>query len=132
MPDRDEPSLRVSLPPKAQHLTMVRRLLGNFARHLGMGERAIGDLKTVVSEACAVAVAGDAGAQGRAVRVEARRDGPDLAVAVRDQGSGLRTLDAANGDGPGLGLKLIAALSRFEISEAPEGGTVVSMRLPLS
>jgi anti-sigma regulatory factor (Ser/Thr protein kinase) len=110
---------------------MVRRLLGNFAGHLGMGERGIGDLKTVVSEACALAVAGDPGGQGQTLRVEARRDGSDLTVAVRDRGNGLRKLESGNGDGPGLGLKLISALSRFEISEPPEGGTVVSMHVPL-
>lgn len=130
MPARDEPHLLVSLPPRARHITLVRRILGSFAQHLGMEERAIGDLKTVVSEACALAVQGDSGG-GHAVRVEARRDGSELAVAVSDRGDGLRELGADNGDRPGLGLKLIAGLSRFEIAEPAEGGTVVSMHLSL-
>lgn len=130
MPTRDEPNLLVSLPPRARHLKLVRRVLGNFAQHLGMGERAIGDLKTVVSEACALAVKRNPGG-GDAVRVEARREGSELAVSVRDRGLAQPRSGDGDGDGTGLGLQLIAGLSRFEIAEPAGGGTVVSMRLPL-
>lgn len=111
---------------------MVRHVLGDFAEHLGMVEPTVGDLKTVVNEACALAVGGAAGEpRSRPVRVEAECDGADLTVVVHDRGSRLRLLESGDGEEPTLGLKLIAALSSFEISDLPEGGTAVSMRLPL-
>jgi anti-sigma regulatory factor (Ser/Thr protein kinase) len=137
---RDDPSLIVTLPPRARHLALVRRIVGGYACHLGMADQTVEDLKTVVSEACAIAVDDERSAPAESVRVEARRDGPDLAVAVRERGEALGKIESragtasSNGDGGGdddLRVRLIARLSRFEVCRVPEGGTEISMRLPL-
>lgn len=126
-----DPNLLVTLPPRPQHLALVRRVLGGYATHLGMREEGVGDLKTVVSEACAIAVNASPDASGGAVRIEASCDGADIAVAVRDRGNGLGGISAADGESPRLGMRLIAALSsRYDVIESPEG-TEINISVPL-
>jgi hypothetical protein len=131
---RDDPNLIVTLPPRARHLALVRRIVGGYACHLGMADQTVEDLKTVVSEACAIAVDDERSAPAESVRVEARRE------AVRERGEALGKIESragtasSNGDGGGdddLRVRLIARLSRFEVCRVPEGGTEISMRLPL-
>ena len=96
-----------------------------------MAEPGIGDLKTVVSEACALAI-GSPAALGGPVRVEASRQGSELAVVVRDGSSRIDRIGENDGDGAGLGLQLISTLSsRFQISESSEGGREIRVCLPL-
>jgi serine/threonine-protein kinase RsbW len=127
----DDPNLLVTLPPRPQHLALVRRVLGGYASHLGMREEGVGDLKTVVSEACAIAVNASPGARGSPVQIEASCDGADIAVAVRDRGNGLGGIRGADGESPRLGMRLIAALSgRFDVVESPHG-TEINISMPL-
>ena len=51
------PGLRLTLPAEAENVTLVRHALAGLAESLGMGENAIADLKTVVTEACMNVVA---------------------------------------------------------------------------
>ncbi|MGH7674126.1 MAG: sensor histidine kinase [Gemmatimonadales bacterium] len=67
------------------------------------------------------------------LRIEARREGDELVLAVVDDGPGT---DAAAGEGVGLGntrerlATLYADRARLELARTPEGGTRVTVRLP--
>jgi hypothetical protein len=93
----------------------------------------IGDLKTVVTEACMNCVVHAYEETQGSIEVDARRDDDALVVTVRDQGAGIRPRVDVPRDSLRMGLPLIAALSSsFEISGAPGAGTVVTMRMSLS
>jgi anti-sigma regulatory factor (Ser/Thr protein kinase) len=102
-----------------------------------MAEPGIGDLKTVVTEACMnVVVHAYPGEEPGPLQVEAVPDDGGLTVSVRDFGGGIRPNPAAdNGDerqSLKIGLTLIAALSgSFAISGGIGHGTEVTMRLAL-
>ena len=66
------------------------------------------------------------------VRVTVEQDGqPEVYVAVRDEGSGLRP--RPDSPGLGLGLPLIAQLSNgLWVADGTGAGTVVSMRFDLA
>ncbi len=130
------PTLLIGLPAKAEGVPLVRHVVTSFAERLGMVEPTVGDLKTVVTEACANAVIHAYSAEPGTIDVRASQEGAELTIVVRDRGGGLgrsvpgRDEDAA--EGLGLGLDLIAALcSAFEITLPRDGGTEVMMRLPL-
>src|SRR5262245_34161554 len=128
------PDLRLVLPAKAENVGVVRHALAGLAEALGMEPGRIGDLKTVVTEACMNAVVhayADEG--GGPMEVDATRDEGALVVVVRDHGSGIRPRADIERQSLRMGLPLIAALSNgFEISGGPDRGTVVTMRLLLS
>jgi anti-sigma regulatory factor (Ser/Thr protein kinase) len=128
----DEPSLAVTLPPQPRYLALARWVGRAFAEGLGVGEPKLADVQTVINEACALALTGDAGGEARPVRIEANRSGGHFSIIVRDRGQGLRRATAGNGDRQHLGLQLISGLSReFEIAEADNGGTELRMLLAL-
>jgi serine/threonine-protein kinase RsbW len=124
--------LQMTLPAKAENVTIVRHALAGLATEIGMDDPGLADLKTVVTEACMnVAVHAYQGQPGP-LSVEATPDEDGLTVVVRDEGNGIRPL--ADPDRPSLrlGLSLIAALSSsFAISGGLDRGTEVTMRIPL-
>jgi serine/threonine-protein kinase RsbW len=97
-----------------------------------MREPQLGDLKTVVSEACANVVLHAYPDGGGYFEVEARAESGEIAVVIRDFGVGLRPEVRPERTSLRLGLGLIAALAgRYEIFGHPEGGTEVRIGLPL-
>jgi serine/threonine-protein kinase RsbW len=124
--------LKITLPARAENVTLVRHALAGLAESLGMTEDAVADLKTVVTEACMnVVVHAYPDAEGPLV-VEALQDGGDLAVVVEDFGGGIRPRADVERSSLRLGLSLIAALSTsFEISGGLDRGTRITMRLPV-
>jgi anti-sigma regulatory factor (Ser/Thr protein kinase) len=112
---------------------LARHSVANLASDLGMGEPALGDLRLVVTEACANVVCHAYPNEAGSFDVEAFPDGADLAVVVRDYGIGIRPkAPGRRDDSLQMGLGLISQLSRrFEIGGGAEGGTVVRMHLPL-
>jgi hypothetical protein len=147
--------LRASLDPRAHEVTLEEELevLGHY---LGIERTRYGDrlavrldvapdalparvphllLQPLVENAIRHGIAPRPG-PGR-VEVRARRDGDDLHVVVRDDGLGGDALPRERGV-PGLGLsntrrrlrRLYGRRQRFRACPAPEGGFVVSMRLP--
>jgi anti-sigma regulatory factor (Ser/Thr protein kinase) len=125
------PKLALSLPPRPQYLALVRRVTAAFAEFLGAREPTIGDLRTVVSEACSLAVSAGPPESG-AVRVEVHRDDQEFSIVVRERGEGLKQITAGDGDSLPLSLKVISTFSsHFEVSEHRPGETALNIRLPL-
>jgi serine/threonine-protein kinase RsbW len=128
----DVPGLLIRLPAKPANVAVVRHAVAGLAEQLGMSESGIGDLKTVVTEACMnVAIhAYDDGAGP--LEVEAFPEDEGLTVCVRDSGAGIRPRPDVERPSLRIGLTLIAALSsRFEITGGLGRGTEVKMHLTL-
>jgi anti-sigma regulatory factor (Ser/Thr protein kinase) len=111
-----EPSdrLRLDLPAEPSSVAIVRRELEAHADSLGVPESQLGDLKTILSEACGNTVRYAYAAHHAAgpMRITIKPDGDELEIHVCDQGSGLRPHHDLNSKGGGFGLLLISALSK--------------------
>jgi anti-sigma regulatory factor (Ser/Thr protein kinase) len=111
----------------------LRRAVVDFARTAGLEGRVVDDVAVATSEAATNAVmhAFDGDGPGT-VTVRAQViDADTFRVIVADDGHGMRP--RVSGGGLGLGLLLMAGLSRhLAISGATGGGTHVSMDFPLS
>jgi serine/threonine-protein kinase RsbW len=119
-------TVRLSIPAKAEYITLVRLALSGLSRLRPLSEEALGDLKLAVTEACTNSVRhGYAGREGTVDIVYELQ--PDrLVVEVADDGPGF---DAA-GDRPseenlaegGLGIAIIRAVSdEFESGARTNG-----------
>ncbi len=119
-------TVRLSIPAKAEYITLVRLALSGLSHLRPLSEEALGDLKLAVTEACTNSVRhGYAGGEGTVDIVYELQ--PDrLVVEVADDGPGF---DAA-GDRPndenlaegGLGIAIIRAVSdEFEAGERANG-----------
>jgi serine/threonine-protein kinase RsbW len=124
--------IHLSLPARAENVTVIRHAVAGFAEALGMDEVRVGDLKTVVTEACMnVAVHAYEDGEGP-LEVEVEGDPQGVTVQVSDYGEGIRPRAEFDRASLRLGLTLIAALSEsFEIAGGPGRGTRISMRMPL-
>lgn len=125
-------ALHLALDAEPDSIGFARTAVADFGQSLGMVEPQLGDLKTVVSEACTNVVRhaypGDRGQ----FELDARPEAAGLMIVVRDFGVGLRPLIQPEGRTMRLGLGLIATLSaRYEIFGHPEGGTEVRITMPL-
>ena len=126
-----EDALHLSLEARPESIGRARAAVGELAAELGMEEPALGDLKTIVSEACTNVVADAYGESDGTFEIEAFPEGGPPAVIVRDFGQGMRARIEPNPSSLGLGLGLISTLSsHFDISGGSGGGTEVLMRLP--
>jgi anti-sigma regulatory factor (Ser/Thr protein kinase) len=108
-PDR----LRLDLPAEPDSVAIVRRELEAHADMLGVPASQLGDLKTILSEACgnAIRYAYPERAAGP-MRITIEPDGEELEIHVCDRGSGLRPHRDLTSKGGGFGLLLISALSK--------------------
>jgi len=126
--------LLITLPAKSENVAVVRHAVAGLAERMGMEEPGLGDLKTVVTEACMNVVVhaygdGDPGP----LQVEAFEEGDGLTVVVRDFGEGIRPRPEDDRPSLRIGLTLIAALSTsFEISGGLGRGTEITMRLAVA
>jgi anti-sigma regulatory factor (Ser/Thr protein kinase) len=123
--------LTISLPARAENVAVVRHALAGLGAGVGIGEVAIADLETVVTEACmnVVAHAYPADRPGP-LEVEATAAADGITVVVRDFGTGIRPRRRSERPSLRLGLTMIAALSSsFEVKNRPGHGTEVTMRL---
>jgi serine/threonine-protein kinase RsbW len=124
--------IHLSLPARAENVAVIRHGVAGFAEALGMDEIRVGDLKTVVTEACmnVVVHAYDDGEGPLEVEVEGDQEG--VTVQVSDYGEGIRPRAETERASLRLGLTLIGALSQsFEIAGGPGRGTRIRMRMPL-
>jgi anti-sigma regulatory factor (Ser/Thr protein kinase) len=123
----ETPALTLSVAARAENVAIVRQALGALAETIGLGETAVSDLKTIVTEAALNAVVHAYDDEPGSLEVAAWLHDEGLEVAVRDEGSGFRPEPADSASGRlRLGIPLIAALSdRFEIRAAPGRGTEV-------
>lgn len=128
----DRPGLLITVPAKPDNVAVVRHAIAGLAEQLGMREPAIGDLKTVVTEACMNVVVHAYDGEDGPLQVEARAEDGGLTVVVRDSGRGIRPNADDERQSLRIGLTLIAALSSsFAISGGLGKGTEVTMHLLL-
>src|SRR5215218_4745683 len=119
------PTVRLTIPAKAEYITLVRLALSGLSKLRPLSEEALGDLKLAVTEACTNSVRhGYQDGEGTVELLYELR--PDrLVVEVADDGPGFD----ASGDRPwerlgegGLGIAIIKAVSdEFEAGERDEG-----------
>jgi len=127
-----EGEMRLLLTAEPESVGTARRAVSDLARRLGIEEPALGDLKTIVSEACSNVVRHAYPEGDGSFEVEALLEGSNLTIVVRDSGAGMRPLVQNEHSSLRLGLGLISTLSsHFEISDSPGGGTEVLMQIPL-
>jgi len=114
-------------------VAVIRHALAGLAERLGMDRAGVGDLKTVVTEACMnVVVHAYSPERPGPLEVQAVPDEGGLTVAVRDYGIGIRPRPETDRPSLRIGLTLIAALSSsFEIKGGAGRGTEIRMHLPL-
>lgn len=124
----------LAVPAEPANVALVREAVGARAAQLGMGEIAIADLKTVVSEACANVVLHAYADEDEAgpLEVELAPSGHSLSVVVRDRGGGIHSRpDVGKPASLRLGLQLIGALScSFHLHSARGEGTALRIKLP--
>ena len=119
-------AIRLTIPAKAEYITLVRLALSGLTRLRPLSEEVLGDLKLAVTEACTNSVRhGYANGEGT-VEIVYELQPDRLVVEVADDGPGFD----ASGEEPsdenlaegGLGIAIIKAVSdEFEAGER-EGG----------
>lgn len=125
-------SICLKLNAEAENVGMARRAVADLAEDFGMTEPALGDVKTVVTEACANVVEHAYPVGQGQFEVEAARLDESLSIVVRDFGVGMQARIGGGKPSMRLGLGLISMLTdNFEISGG-SGGTEVRMQLPLT
>jgi serine/threonine-protein kinase RsbW len=125
-------AMRLSFAAEPSNVVKARRAVSDLARRLGIQEPGLGDLKTIVSEACSNVVRHAYPDDEGSFELEALPAGDNLRIVVRDSGVGMRPVVQSNPSSLRLGLGLISTLSsHFEISDSPGGGTEVLMQVPL-
>ncbi len=125
-------SICLKLAAEPENVGVARTAIAELAEAFGMPEPTLGDVKTVVTEACANVVrhAYPLG-RGRFEAEAARRDG-GFSIVVRDFGVGMQARIVRGESTMRLGLGLISMLAdSFEISGGADG-TEIRMQLPLS
>ena len=125
----DGAPVRLSVPARAENLTVVRQALTGVALAVGMEHEQVEDLKLAVTEACTnVVLHAYAPETAGRMDVEAWAGDGAVLVLVRDEGRGITPDIEHARPGLGLGLKLIATLARdVRISAEPGRGTSVWM-----
>jgi len=118
--------LFLSLPAERENISAVREAVDRAARGFGMQEEARGDLKTLVSEACANVVlhAYAADEVERPLEIEMTRQDEAVEVVVRDRGQGVSARPDPKPESLRLGLLLVGAMaSSFQLRSVRGGGT---------
>lgn len=124
--------LALTYEAKAENIPLARAAVAGLAEGLGAEEPELGDVKTVVTEACSNVVRHAYPDGSGRFDVEAFPEDGELAIVVCDSGTGLRPDLVHDPSTMRIGLGLISQLSsHFGIGAGPDGGTVVQMRLPL-
>jgi serine/threonine-protein kinase RsbW len=125
-------ALHETFPVAATTIRAGRHRASHFALEHGASNRLAADVGLAVSEALTNAVLHSGASDGNGkVELHLACDGPELMIAVRDHGQGLRP--RADSPGLGLGLPIIASLTqRLEIRRPQDGGTELRMVFALT
>jgi serine/threonine-protein kinase RsbW len=124
----------LDLPRETLSIPVIRRILGDTLRGLGVSETCIGDILVAISEACTNVVqhADSTCRYEVAVAVE----GPQCALKVVDRGQGFHDdppTDVHPDSESGRGLKIMKALvDDVSVHSRPDSGTVVHLQKRLS
>jgi serine/threonine-protein kinase RsbW len=126
----DDRAVRLSIPAKAEYITLGRLALTALARVRPLSDETLSDLKLALTEACTNSVR-HAYREGRGGTVEiVYQLEPDrLVVEVTDDGAGFEPAELEGGDNGdlnegGLGIAIIRAVAdEVEIGERESGGS---------
>jgi serine/threonine-protein kinase RsbW len=119
--------VRLTLPARPENVSVIRHVLGAFAESLNLPADLVADMRLAVTEACTNVVR-HAYRDGETGPIDVLiRPGPDrLELIVTDRGQGMG--QSPDGEGPGLGIPLIAALSdTLDIQRTPSRGSRLAM-----
>jgi anti-sigma regulatory factor (Ser/Thr protein kinase) len=118
--------IRLTVPARPENVAVIRHVLGALAEALALPPALIDDVRLAVTEACTNVVRHAYESDGT-IDVVVRPRGETLEVVVADEGRGIGpSPDTA---GPGLGLRLIAALTdTLEIERDLSHGSRLVMR----
>jgi serine/threonine-protein kinase RsbW len=128
-------SWTLEIPGEAAYVSTARLFAGSMARHFGIDEDAVDDLKLAVSEACNGAIrVRETESANRPIRIDVTREGASLVFEVEDAidpGSsrpGVNTEDMIRG----LSIELIHALfPNAGMIPGRRGGTNVRLSITL-
>jgi anti-sigma regulatory factor (Ser/Thr protein kinase) len=123
---------REEAPAIPESVGQLRRAVGEFARSHGAADDVVMALQLATSEAMSNAVIhafADRDAPGT-LTITAAREGDEIAVIVRDDGTGMRPRPDSPGLGVGLPL-MTRSTQSLRFSEGDDGGTEVAMRFTL-
>jgi anti-sigma regulatory factor (Ser/Thr protein kinase) len=126
--------LTLAVPPDAAFMATARLFAAAVARHYGVEEDLIPDLKLAISEACAGEIL--IGTGDSDVRISATAEGQRIRFEVTQPGE-TSSFTAATGDTPspaetaGLGLEVIRALFEdAEVVDGPDGKRLLRFGAP--
>ena len=123
----DSATVCLELESRPDSVTLVRSALSGLGERLELEPELLDDLKTAVSEACNNVVLHAYGSGSGPLTVSLTITSEGVDVLVRDRGSGIQRVSAAE-DRMGVGLAVISALAdRAEFLSGPDGGTDVRM-----
>ncbi|TDB80254.1 ATP-binding protein [Actinomadura sp. KC216] len=125
--------ISLSLPCEALSIPVVRRVVGDALRGLGVSEDCVDDVLVAASEACTNVVQ-HARATGD-YEVAGRVDEGVCTLTITDQGRGPRPAPEERGilSESGRGIKIMRALvDDLDIDSTPDRGTVVHLRKRLT
>ena len=128
MAELGSPTVRLTIPAKAEYITLVRLALSGLAGLRRLSEEALGDMKLAVTEACTNSVRHGYNDGEGIVEVVYELQDDRLVVEVADDGPGFDPSgDRPIGDGlaeGGLGIAIIRALTdEVEIGKREGGGS---------
>jgi serine/threonine-protein kinase RsbW len=127
--DPAERSVRLTIPAKAEYITLGRLALTAIARVRPLSEETLSDLKLALTEACTNSVRHAYEGRTGVVEIVYHLEPDRLVVEVTDDGDGFSVDDvdtADNGDlsEGGLGIAIIRALAdEVEIGPGDAGGS---------
>lgn len=122
----DSPTVRLTIPAKAEYITLVRLALSGLSGLRPLSDETLGDLKLAVTEACTNSVRHGYNDGDGTVEVVYELQSDRLVVEVADDGPGFDAAgDRPHGDGlaeGGLGIAIIRAVSdEFESGKQADG-----------
>jgi serine/threonine-protein kinase RsbW len=118
-------AVRLTIPAKAEYITLGRLALTGLSRLRPLGEETLADLKLALTEACSNSVRHAYGNAEGAVEIVYELHDDRVAIEVTDDGEGFgETRAAAEGDDlveGGLGIAIIKAIAD-EFEAGPRNG----------
>src|SRR3954466_3076673 len=125
--ERTATDVKLTLPARAENVSVIRHVLGAFAEALRLSDDLIEDLRLAVTEACTNVVRhaypSDVAGPDE-ISIRPTDELVSVVVADHERASGT----SSDTTGPGLGLPLIAAIAdEVELQPVPAGGSRVAM-----
>ena len=123
--EADTRAVRLTIPAKAEYITLGRLALTGLSRFRPLGEETLADLKLALTEACSNSVRHAYGDSEGAVEIVYELHDDRVAIEVTDDGEGFgETRAATEGDDlveGGLGIAIIKAIAD-EFEAGPRNG----------